>query len=340
VRLLLIHTGGTLMMTGGDPTPLVPEVYTRDIVAEVPVLARIADIETQILFALDSSDMQPHHWVEIAQAIHAALWARDEAGEPRYHGVVVIHGTDTMAYTASAVAFLLRGVDRPVVFTGAQRPLSEVRTDARDNLVDACYLATQSLPEVGIAFGARLYRGCRATKLDAWGLDAFGSPGCAPLAILGVTLEVGHHLMEPRSPGPFDPRIEARVLVVRIFPGLDPRLLLAALRTDVRGLVLVAFGSGNLPQRENSLIPVVRMATQRDIPVVVVSQCPRGAVDLRRYEGGTSALAAGAIGAGTMSIEAATAKLMVALGRAEAGLRAEVARQAFLETWAGEVDED
>ncbi len=117
------------MMTGGDPTPLVPEVYTRDIVAEVPVLARIAEIETRILFALDSSDMQPHHWVEIAQAVHAGLCARDDAGALRYQGVVVVHGTDTMAYTASAVAFLLRGVDRPVVFTGAQRPLSEVRTD-------------------------------------------------------------------------------------------------------------------------------------------------------------------------------------------------------------------
>lgn len=326
------------MMTGGDPTPLVPEVYTRDIVAEVPVLARIAEIETRILFALDSSDMQPHHWVEIAQAIHAGLCARDDAGAPRYQGVVVVHGTDTMAYTASAVAFLLRGVDRPVVFTGAQRPLSEVRTDARDNLVDACYLATQALPEVGIAFGAQLYRGCRATKLDAWGLDAFGSPGCPPLAMLGVTLEVGRHLRAPSPPEAFDPRLETNVLAVRLFPGLDPRLLYAALRTNIRGLVLVAFGSGNLPQRENSLIPVVRMATERDIPVVVVSQCPRGAVDLRRYEGGTSALAAGAIGAGTMSIEAATAKLMVALGRATEGSRVAAARQAFAEVWAGEVD--
>jgi L-asparaginase len=213
-----------------------------------------------------------------------------------------------------------------------------VRTDARDNLVDACYLATQALPEVGIAFGAQLYRGCRATKLDAWGLDAFGSPGCPPLAILGVTLEVGRHLRAPSPPEAFDPRIETNVLAVRIFPGLDPRLLYAALRTNIRGLVLVAFGSGNLPQRENSLIPVVRMATERDIPVVVVSQCPRGAVDLRRYEGGTSALGAGAIGAGTMSIEAATAKLMVALGRATEGSRVAAARQAFAEVWAGEVD--
>jgi L-asparaginase len=149
---------------------------------------------------------------------------------------------------------------------------------------------------------------------------------------------VGRHLRAPSPPEAFDPRIETNVLAVRIFPGLDPRLLYAALRTNIRGLVLVAFGSGNLPQRENSLIPVVRMATERDIPVVVVSQCPRGAVDLRRYEGGTSALGAGAIGAGTMSIEAATAKLMVALGRATEGARVAAARQAFAEVWAGEVD--
>ena len=332
----MLHTGGTLMMRGGEPTPLRPDVYTSDLLTELPVLHRIADIETRILFNYDSSDIQPHHWVELGAAVHGALDERRPDGARAFDGVVVLHGTDTMAYTASALAFLLRGLDRPVILTGAQRPLAEVRTDARSNLVDACHLATMDLPEVGIGFNARLFRGCRAVKMDAWGLDAFGSPSCPPLVTLGVTVERGTHVLPPRPRADFDARIEPRVLAVRVFPGLDPKLLLGALRAGVRGVVLEGFGSGTIPRLENSLVPVVTDAVARDIPVVIVSQCARGAVDLTRYEGGAAALGGGAIGAGTMTAEAAVAKLMVALGRAGEGGRLDAAKQAFGESWAGE----
>jgi len=327
-KVLILHTGGTLMMRGGDPSPLAPDVYTSDLFAELPVLRKVAEIESRILFNLDSSDMQPHHWVELAADVHASL--------PKYDGVVVVHGTDTMAYTASALAFLLPGIDRPVVLTGAQRPLVEVRTDARANLVDACMLATMPIAEVGIAFGSKLLRGCRASKLDAWGMNAFATPSCAPLAELGVTVEIAPHVLAPRPPTAFDPRIEPRVLAVRAFPGLDPRLLIGALRVDVKGIVLEAFGAGNVPHLENSLVPVIEEATRRDIPVVIVSQCARGAVDLSRYEGGSAAAKAGAIGAGTMTSEAAVTKLMVALGRASAQ-RVHAAREAFRCAWVGEM---
>src|SRR5215208_7086180 len=119
MRLLLIHTGGTVMMRGGSTDPLRPEAYARDLLQELPVLERIAEIETRILFNLDSSDIQPHHWVELAREVHGAL--------DGYGGVVIVHGTDTMAYTASALAFLLPGLDRPVVLTGAQTPLDAIR---------------------------------------------------------------------------------------------------------------------------------------------------------------------------------------------------------------------
>src|SRR5512135_2530467 len=153
MRLLLVHTGGTLMMQrAGHDGVLKPDVYTSDLLVELPVLRSIAEIETRVLYNLDSSDMQPAHWVELATVIHAALAS--------YDGVVVIHGTDTMAYTASALAFLLTGLDRPVVLTGAQKPLTAVRTDARTNLVDACEVATMKIPEVGIVFSSHLFRGC------------------------------------------------------------------------------------------------------------------------------------------------------------------------------------
>lgn len=327
MRLLLIHTGGTLMMRGTTPAPLVPDVYTQDLLTELPVLRTIAAIETRILFNLDSSDIQPHHWVELARAVHDAL--------AHYDGVVVVHGTDTMAYTASALAFLLPGLDRSVVLTGSQTPLSDVRTDARTNLVDACHLATMRIPEVGIAFHSKLLRGCRATKLDAWGMSAFGSPSCPPLAELGLGVQLGPHVLPPRPPQPFDPRIEARVLAVRTFPGLDPKLLQGALAAGVRGMLIEAFGAGNVPRLENSLIPVIEGARQLDVPVVIVSQSARGAVDLARYQGGSAAAAAGAIGAGDMTPEAALAKLMVTLGRAEGRVRA--AREAFASAWVGEM---
>jgi L-asparaginase len=340
VRLLLIHTGGTLMMRGDDaeaasvpkpwapPEPLAPDVYTHDLLTELPVLRKIADIETRILFNLDSSDMQPHHWVELARAVHEALG--------RYDGFVVVHGTDTMAYTASALAFLLPGLDRAVVLTGSQKPLVDVRTDARANLVDACHLATLRIPEVGIAFDSRFLRGCRATKLDAWGMSAFGSPTCAPLAELGLNVQVAPHVLPPRPPEPFDPRLEPRVLAVRTFPGLDPRLLHGALGAGVRGVVIEAFGAGNVPHLENSLIPVLEDAASRDVPVVIVSQTARGAVDLHRYEGGAAAHRAGAIGAGDMTPEAALTKLMITIGRAD-GPRIVAARTAFATARVGEM---
>ena len=311
VRLLLIHTGGTLMMRGESPTPLAPEAYKHDLLSELPILRKIAEIETRILFNLDSSNMQPHHWVELAKAVHDAL--------PHYDGFVVVHGTDTMAYTASALSFLLPGLDRTVALTGSQKPLVEVRTDARGNLVDACHLATLRIPEVGIAFDSRFLRGCRASKLDAWGMSAFGSPACPPLAELGISVRIAPHVLPPRPPSPFDPRLEPRVLAVRTFPGLEPRLLHGALAAGVKGMVIEAFGAGNVPHLENSLIPVIEAATARDVPVVIVSQTARGAVDLGRYEGGSTAGKAGAIGAGDMTPEAALTKLMITIGRASDG---------------------
>lgn len=332
-RLLLVHTGGTLMMQRAEEGTLLPDVYARDLLAELPILKSVAAIEARVLYNLDSSDMQPEMWVELAALIHAEL--------DRYEGFVVVHGTDTMAYTASALAFLLPGLDRPVILTGAQRPLTAIRTDARSNLVDACHVATLALPEVGVAFDSKIFRGCRATKLDAWSMNAFGSPSSPPLAELGLGVQMAPHVLAPRAHLAFDARIEPRVLCVRAFPGLDPRLLSGALSTGVRGMVIEGFGAGNVPRLQRSLIPVIEQARTLDVPVVIVSQCPRGAVDLRAYEGGAAAAAAGAIGAFDMTSEAALTKLMIALGRVPEGeARTAFARDAFAASWAGEVTFD
>jgi L-asparaginase len=316
-RVLVIQTGGTFAMvhgasSGPDSGTLSLGAEPIDLVRQVPTLASIAEIETLPLFQLDSADMQPSHWATLAGVVHGAL-SRDDL-----EGVVVIHGTDTMAYTASALAFMLGALPHPVVLTGAQRPLSDVRTDARSNLVDAVLAATLPVPEVTVAFGSRVMRGCRTAKVDAWAFDAFGSPGLPPLVELGLGVAVAPHVRSAGKLVPLDARLDTRVIAVRVFPGLDPRLVRAALRIGIRGLVLEAYGTGNLPNlADGSLIPAIEEATSRGIPVLVVSQCNRGHVELRRYEGGAAAANAGAIDGGDMTVEAAVAKLMVALGRHE-----------------------
>jgi L-asparaginase len=316
-RVLVIQTGGTLAMAAGASTLSQPQAL--DLLALVPQLREIADLEMQALFALDSGDLQPSHWIAIARAVHAAL-SRDDLS-----GVVVTHGTDTMAYTASALAFLLGTINKPVVLTGAQRPMSDVRTDARSNVIDAVLGATLAVPEVVLAFGSRILRGCRAIKADAWAFDAFASPACAPLVELGIDIAIAPHVRRGGALRPLDERIDSSVLAVRAFPGLDPRLVIGAVRAGVRGLVLEAYGTGNLPNgTESSLIPAITEATTRGIPVLVVSQCPRGHVELLRYAGGSAAAAAGAIDGGDMTVEAAVAKLMIGLARypRDADLRA------------------
>lgn len=311
-RLLLLLTGGTMLMTpaagaGQRPLTLDEERTARDLVAEVPSLARLAQFDTRLLFHMDSANMQPADWVTIAQEVHTQL--------PSYDGIVIVHGTDTMAYTASAVALMLGPLPKPVVLTGSQKPIAEVRTDARQNLIDAALVATLSVPEVCIASGSRVLRGSRATKRDAWGFSAFDSPNLPPLVELGIGVEVAPHVRKASPLQDFDGRLERRVLAVRVFPGLDPDLVTGAIRLGVRGLVLEAYGTGTLPNLAGSLIPALEEARERGVPVVIVSQCLRGFVELGRYEGGAAAAHAGAISGGDMTVEAALAKMMIGLAR-------------------------
>jgi L-asparaginase len=308
-RIVVLHTGGTLLMQahGGILTPVLAE-QDRGILDELPVLSRIAEIESRTIASLDSADMQPSDWERIAVATHDALSA------PDVDGVVVVHGTDTMAYSASAVSLMLGPVPKPVVFTGAQRPLFEARTDARANLVDACLLATLHVPEVGVVFSNQMLRGVRATKRDAWNLAAFDSPNLEPLVKMGLEVAIAPHV-RPAGPLSLDSRLDPRVVAFRLFPGFDPRLLDACVALGTRGILLEAYGTGNLPCLERSLLPAIERAVRHDVTVLVVSQCYRGVADLSRYHGGVQAREAGALAGGDMTSEAALAKMMVGLGR-------------------------
>jgi L-asparaginase len=309
-KIALLLTGGTLLMKAAEDGILEPAAYTHNLLQELPVLRRIAQVEMSVVCNLDSADMQPTDWLRIGRAIHQAL------SSPGIDGVVVVHGTDTMAYTSSAVSLLLGPVPRPVVFTGAQRPIGEPRTDARANLIDAFSVATLPVPEVGVVFASRFFRGTRVTKRDAHAMDAFDSPDFPPLVELGLTEHIARERLLSGGPlASFDDRLDPRVLVVRVFPGLQPSWLLQTLDQGVRGLVLEAYGTGNLPALGPSMLDVIAEASRREIPCLIVTQCLKGSVALERYKGAVAATRAGAISGGDMTVEAAVAKMMIALGR-------------------------
>ena len=312
-RVLLLHAGGTLGMTGD---PLRPADYAERLLDRVPELSKLASLKTKIACNRDSTDMRPAQWTALA---HAVAESREEVD-----GVVIIHGTDTMAYSAAALAFSLQGLDIPVMFTGAQLPLASLRTDARRNLQDAVTVAIDDVPEVGICFDGLVLRGCRAVKNDASSYRAFASPGVQPLAVMGLGVDKAAHIRRPKQPFSCDARFDERVAVVLVHPGMDPELLWRIVDgADVRGVVLAALGVGNVPSLERALGPVAERVVSAGIDILVVTQWG-GNVELGAYQTSLGLRDSGAISGGKMRVEAAVPKMMQALARfPDRGMRRE-----------------
>ncbi len=319
--ILLITTGGTFGMLPGA------RGFLASVERAVPEIRAIAQLKVRSPFALDSASLTPDHWLVLARLIASEI--------DQFDGFVITHGTDTMAYTAAALSYLLEGLQKPVILTGAQRPLAEIRTDARTNLIDAVEVATLGLPEVAICFGGVILRGNRAHKWSLSDYRAFSSPNYPPLAEAGTSLVV-HWPNVLRRSTRFRLRdaLDARVLHLTLAPGLFGSGLIGLDFSRVRGVVLQTFGAGNVPLRDGKeAFPLTRLC-ELGIPVFVVSGPEHGAVDFSLYGGGRHAAKAGAISAGDMTSEAAVAKLMVALGRSR-GPRD--LRRMLEADWAGEV---
>lgn len=314
--VLIIYTGGTFGMNYDKDGVLVPFDFAS-IVDQLPALRNLQLDITVVSFSnpIDSSNIEPTHWIKIATILHDRYNSFD--------GFVVLHGTDTMAYTASALSFMLQGLAKPVVFTGAQLPIGEPRSDARENLITALDIASASIggrpvvPEVAIYFDYVLLRGNRSKKVESMQFDAFDSGNYPPLAKAGVKIDYNHAVIR-KPTGPklaLFTKLDTQLVVLKLFPGISRQVVNAIFNIPgLNAVVLETFGSGNAPTF-TWLKDEIQAAISRDIIMVNVSQCPGGMVIQGRYETSRQLLEAGVISGKDLTTEAALTKLMVTIGQ-------------------------
>lgn len=321
-KVLIINTGGTIGMVhseeGNPLSPLRPAENWHEIAKEHPILQRFSTDYFQFDPLIDSSDMHPQSWVRIAEVI--------SENYDKYRGFVVLHGTDTMAYTSSALSFMLKNLNKPVVLTGSQVPLQKSRSDALQNLVTAIQVAgndlygARTVPEVCIFFRDTLLRGNRVRKMDATNYFGFSSPNYPSLGEAGGDLRIRKNRILPPAEGEFyiDTDLDERVIIIEIFPGLKTQYLknIFESNADIKGVILKTYGNGNAPTNDE-FIELMEYLGAKGIVVVNITQCTTGTVKMGLYEASARLLDAGVVSGLDLTPEAAIAKLMHLLGKVQ-----------------------
>ncbi len=310
-RILIVYTGGTIGMVESEGG-YVPEPGTLQALMDARAAFQADDVPAYDVLEfdplLDSANMTPADWLRIARTI------RDH--HESYDGFLVVHGTDTMAFTAAALSFMLQPLDKPVLLTGAQLPLNETRTDAQGNLLTSIVLLGDyhdRFAGVHLFFHDRLFRGTRVTKVNADSFAAFDSPNFPAVGTAGIDLDLEWDRVPAPQRPPRTPVVTAlgtaTVSAFRLFPGLDAASLENVLAPPVQGVVLECFGAGNAPARDDAFLGVLRDATERGVVIVAVPQPLRGTADLSLYATGQALADAGVVSGYDMTTEAALAKL-------------------------------
>jgi L-asparaginase len=331
-KILFITTGGTIASQSGQEG-LQPGLLSTDILNIVNTIPERYDVVSKDLFQLDSSNIQPEEWQLIARSIYEAY-----TSDTSIDGIVVTHGTDTMAYTASVLSFMLKNIPVPVVLTGSQLPITHPLTDAKDNLFCAFYMAASGYPGVFLAFNRRVFRGCRAVKVRTMSFDAFESINCPAVAKIDVGgLRIDSSLIRPPA-GEFTllDKLSSDVVLIKIIPGLNPDVFDMLRHTGCRGVVVEAFGAGGMHFMRRDLISALKTLADSGVAVVVCSQVLYESSNFTIYQTGTRLVEhRSIIQAKDMTTEAAVTKLMWCLGQTE---DPDTLRDLFLQDLSGEVD--
>ncbi len=307
-NVLIIYTGGTIGMMQEHRTHTLVPVDFKSITEQIPELK---NLNCKIDFhssnrLIDSSNVQPSLWDELATII--------EKKYNKYDGFVILHGTDTMTYTASALSYMLQNLSKPVILTGSQLPLGVIRTDAKRNLITTIEIvaAKEIVPEVCIYFSSQLFRGNRAEKFTSSKFDAFQSLNYPVLAEAGVNIVYNYKAILQKPSGKFSviKGFDNNIALIKIFPGMQPSIINAiADKKGLKGIILETYGSGNAPS-DNRFLNSLKDAITKKIIVVNISQCSGGAVDQGKYETSINLKKLGVISGGDMTTEAAVTKLM------------------------------
>jgi len=327
-NILIIHTGGTFGMTPIEPDEqLVPGNLQDQILHYIPEIEKIAAIDVIIPFNLDSSDIGIPEWETLSALIDQNM--------EKYDGFVVIHGTDTMVYSASALSYSLRNLKKPVIFTGSQRPLSKLRTDARFNLIDAIELATMPVPEVLVTFGQKIIRGNRAKKISVTNYNAFDSPNYPLIGEIGIDIQINQEYLFKTAEEYFhEIGFSRKLAVLSIYPSLNFENYISVLHSDINGIILKGFGAGHLPTNGPDWFEFLKQARDLNRMIFISSHSRHGGVNLDLYESGKKAKDLGAIGLKKMTIEAAYVKLMRIFNRTT---EPDKVTKLLNTNWAGEI---
>ena len=336
--VLLIYTGGTIGMMKNPVTGALENFNFDQLLLYVPEIKSFNLDIYSIAFEppIDSSDISPDSWSELVKIIYSNY--------EQYDGFVILHGTDTMAFTASALSFMLEGLSKPVILTGSQLPIGALRTDGKENLLTAIEIAaakhedgTPIVPEVCVFFHEKLMRGNRTTKVSAENFDAFESNNYPLLAHSGIELQFYEHNILPyRSDAVLIPHytMDPNIIIFSLFPGMQPDIVKKIMRDKkLRGVIFRTFGSGNAPQQK-WLVDALTRATKAGKTIVNITQCSTGSVKMGLYETGRQLLESGIISGHDSTVEAALTKLMFLLGQ---GLSSEAIRQQMNHPIAGEI---
>ncbi len=318
--VMLMYTGGTLGMVFEESSQTLVPFDFEQILSQIPEINKFNFNLTVIAFhhLIDSANVQPAHWITMASLI--------EKHYDQFHGFVVIHGTDTMAYSASAMSFLLEDLNKPVIFTGAQLPIGAIRTDARENLITALEIAAARrdgrpvVPEVCIFFSNKLLRGNRAKKIESAQFRAFESKNYPALATCGIRIDYDFNVIKPFQPYSklkVYRKLENRVTILKLFPGISSETVQAIVQIPgLRGIVLETYGSGNA-ETSPWFIQTLKSAIDQGMVIFNVSQCNGGTVTQGRYETSRQLQEIGVLSGGDLTTEAAVTKMMFLLANQE-----------------------